>query len=197
MKNPLRRMRFYIALPDLVVVLFGLALFCRPVARAVLHGADWLTGTVQWPEWVGSLALNVLSDVIAAVFIAGVAILLIWSRRRHALAGTFKAFDLTNGKGEEWGEVRLRHQLAATSILGPVMRLELRHEDIVLHGEGVIVQEQHFVGFYRDISQPVRRRCGAFFMTLGGEANSYEGQFIYLDPKTSQPALGRARWVRT
>lgn len=200
MANIFRRIRFFIALPDLIVILFGLALFWRPLARAVLRGADWFTSVVQWPAGASSFAVSVFSDMVAAGIIAALAILFFWSRRRHALAGTFNAYEWENEEWKEWGEVRLRHQLAATSLLGPLMWLELSNrindEAIVLRGQGVIVQDQHFVGFYREISQPVRRRCGAFFMTLGGDANQYEGSFLHLGPKTEIPTVGKARWIR-
>ena len=149
--NPIKwiaeRSRFYVAVPDLLLLLLALALFWRPLATLMFKGLDWLKAEVPWPSWFGDLALNLFSDVLAAIIIGLGLLFFLRSRHLRALAGTFRAVDTTAGKNDAWGEVVLAYQITGGSSTGPRMRVRFQNGDKILHGECIVVQDQHLIGF--------------------------------------------------
>lgn len=190
------RIRFFVDLPSFVILVALAALFWKPVAGAVFSGVSWVNRTVEPPAWVGSLLLGILGNIIAAAVIGAVLYWLFKKATLNQVCGTFEAFDIRNGESERWGKLTLRHQLVPLTRLAPRLRFELVNEDVTVLGEGLLTREQHFIGFYREVSKLARRRMGAFFMTLDGSGDAYDGEYVYLDPTTNTPTRGTARWVR-
>jgi hypothetical protein len=191
-----RFFRFYVAVPTLLAYLLVFAISYRPTARLFFKGANWLTTTVNTPTWVDAFLGELVVNAIVTVILGTGLYLILRQKKLQDMTGDFRAFDLTNGSKEEWGTVKLRYELGVGGLtgVGHRMRLELRHDDVILQGDGIVLQDQHYVGFYSETSRPARRRFGAFFMTLGGDGQSYEGNFVFLDPKTGSPTIGNARW---
>lgn len=197
LKGPRDSFRFYIAIPNFLLIVAALIVAWRPIASWIFAGVSWITLELHLPAWASGFASSFLSDVLAALIVGSMVLFVLGRRERAALAGTFDAFDLQTGQPPQaWGKVSLASQLEPTGREGPRMRLRLENKDIILFGEGVVFQNQHFVGFYRETSRLDRRRCGAFFMTMQGGGDEYVGDYIFLDPVTQTPALAHASWKR-
>ncbi len=185
--------RFYIAVPEFILVLLVLALFWRPIANIALGWSALLSASVTPPAWISDVTVNVVANLIASAIVVLVAIAILKRRRNHALAGRFEAFDVKNGNEEAWGTVELRYPLMSAE---PRMRMRLIRGDVILEGEGFVSKERHFIGHYRETSDIVRRRYGSFMMELHGANNAYSGKYLFVDPDTDEVTVGSAIWKR-
>ena len=185
--------RFYIAVPEFILLLLVLALFWRPIAEVALGWSALLSAKVTVPAWFSDVAVNVVANLIASAIVVVVAIAVLKRRRNHALAGQFDAFDLQGGAEVAWGTVELRYPLMSTE---PRMRMRLVRDNVILEGEGLVNKERHFIGFYRETSDIVRRRYGSFMMELHGANNAYTGKYLFVDPDTDSVTVGSAIWKR-
>jgi uncharacterized membrane protein YqhA len=185
--------RFYIAVPEFILTLLVLALFWRPIANVALGWSTLFSAAVNPPSWLLEVAVNVAANLIASVIVVVAAISFLKRRRNHALAGRFKAFDVIGGNEVAWGTVELRFPLMSTE---PRMRMLLSHDNVILEGEGYVNKERHFIGYYRETSDIVRRRYGSFMMELHGANNAYADKYLFVDPNTDVVTVGSAIWKR-
>ncbi len=188
--------RFYVAVPDVFILLVLLSLFWRPVAAVAFGALEWAYLRVSPPEWAGAVSLGIASNVISVFLIGAAALFFLQRRELTAACGDFDAFAIERGVREPWGRVSLVQQLLTPPLLAPRIRCVLRHGDVLLVGEGIMNRDQFLIGYYRETSKASRRRMGSFFMVLDGTGDAYEGYILFLDPDTEKPRRGRVRWER-
>lgn len=187
--------RFYISIPTLLVYLFVLALFWRPLAQVLFYFSNWIAIQLSPPKWVTDISLGIVSDFLAGIIIGFALIVFLRKRRLHNMTGKFHAYLTTRGMNQKWGTVTLAYELLESSAEGPRIRLEIENEGIILRGEATIYRDQFLIGYYQEMSQLSRRRAGSFMLEMDGNGN-YAGKFLFLSPDYKSPTMGTVRWKR-
>lgn len=193
------RWRFYISVPDFILLLLVVAVAPWPVV--------WLSEALRpspesnfvLPKWLETLSLGIAANLISALFIGGVAVWILRRREVVAACGKFKAFFYDRAKKEyvEWGEVDVIRTLFNPPLMGPRVRCRLRFKDVDIDGEGMITRDQYLLGYYRETGNVARRRMGSFFLVLAGSGDCYEGRILYQDPESGEKLMsGKVRWER-
>lgn len=188
---------FYVSIPAALAYLFCFALFWRPVANWLLGAGTALTGNVDVPEWLSALVVNVFASAAAALLVGLPIWLWLRSKKLGSFAKTYLAlnFDEATGEWEEWGELTLKYELAPSHNFQPHFKCRLVNGNVVLQGTATLTQDQYLAGHYKEKSNHLRRRTGAFLMHLNGDGDQFEGTYSFVDPRTHLPKSGRARWV--
>jgi len=195
--NPIRLarkfIRIHLDIPTIVLVSVVVLFVYRPLAAWLFSLVGWVESEVQFPAWVGSVAQGIVANLVSAAVIVPIAIWILRIRSKAAAAGRFKAFDMTSGSAESWGEVFLSYNLFSTKIRGT-----LTHNDIVMRLEAVLDKDQYLRGHYSEQSNVARRRLGAFLLLLNGEGDGYRGPFVFVDPadESATPKTGSVEWKR-
>jgi hypothetical protein len=188
--------RIHIDLPSWVVFL-GLVVFFR---RQLLDELLLPAATVLSKKTSGTIgeaiAVNVGSSILAAVLLGGLGLLAIHHLKRVHLTGKFTATVAQNGAQVPWGNAKILCSPVAPDRNGVPVWLSLKHDDIDLRGQGLLIDNRVLVGHYSEVGRPERRRCGVFLYELDGNGQTWSGTFLYLDPNTSVPSQGSARWTR-
>jgi hypothetical protein len=190
------RVRFYLGLPAVIIYLGLFAMLWRPLANHLFQGLDFVKQEVVPPNWLPELAQNVISDIIAVTIIGVVYLAILRQKRLSNICGRFHAFETTGGAKEAWGTVTLSYELLPSGLFDPQLRCRLEHNDIILIGQATITNDQYLCGHYRETSNLARRRVGAFLLRLAGDGDSFNGTFVFLDPKTEIPTNGTISWER-
>ncbi len=183
----------HVDIPTAVLLLLGFLLVHRPLAKWIFSVIGFADTKLHPPDWVGPLVQSIFANLISAVIIIPVVFWMLRIRSKAAAAGRFNAYDLTNGTKRAWGEVALTYNLFSNRVKGTIT-----HNSIVLQLEAVFERGQYLRGHYIEKSNAARRRMGSFLLLLTGEADAYEGPFVFVDPQDQNaiPQTGSVRWER-
>lgn len=186
-------LRIHLDIPAIVLIAVGFLLVYRPLAEWLFSIVGWADTQIQFPLWAGPLAQSVVANLLSAAVVVPIAVWILRIRSKAAAAGRFKAFVVTDGREDDWGEVVLSYNIFSTKVQGT-----LTHNDIVMHLEAVFDKDQYLRGHYSEQSNLARRRLGAFLLLLTGEGDGYRGPFVFVDPadENATPKTGLVRWQR-
>ena len=187
-------LNLHIDLQTVVVVLLIVVLFNRPFVHGVFTVATFVGEKTELPSWVNAIFLGVVADFLSA-FIVGLVVF--WAfriKRKSALCGKFKAYDIVEGEEVYWGDVSLTYNIFSNRIRG---RLFSDKHDADICIEAVFERGEYLRGHYVEKNRLTRRRMGAFLLMLDGEGESYSGRYVFVDPCDANflPREGRAKWV--
>ena len=190
------RFRLYFDLPSTIIILVILSFVYRPILGFFFRFLEKTDAELQLPVWVGDFGLAMLANLLSAIVIAFFVLLVLGWRRISAVCGTFDAYDLKDDNAKEpWGKVTIRYNLLSNKIRGSLID-DTRDTEIVL--DAVFDRGQYLRGHYVERNNLQRRRLGAFLLLLGGDGDSYEGPYVFVDPHDTSmvPKTGRSRWER-
>ena len=135
-----RYFRFYIDIPSIVIFIVLVVVFREIVIDELMVPVGNLLSVDLSKSTVGSnVAITVISNVISAFIIAGIAWFIYSTTMRNAASGEFIAFNLVadpNNPGktieEEWGVATILFHPFALNRNGVKIKLRLKHKDVVL-----------------------------------------------------------------
>lgn len=195
--------RMHFSIPSLVTFAVVFALVYHFLARDLVAYLStllnaWYDPTSIWHPFVVGVAATIVTTAIFAL--AGVLFLDWYNKCR--LTGKYNAYELDaqTNTWTDWGVVTISyHPFASTTHHTPV-RLRLTFdqggEELVLEGDGIIIDNRYLAGHYAEVSKPERRRSGSFTYEISGQGNEWTGLFVSISPEHSSPTVGQARWVR-
>jgi len=177
-----------ITIAVVAVIIFKFVL--QPFFLKILVAPEKLTA-------LQNFGLSILASVVAAIVFGVLGVFLMgWSARvRHAV--DYDVYVIaTDNRETPFGTASIRYYpLSATNQHTPV-KLQLKFGDIVLDGNGMIVDNRYLAGTYTEVGKPERRRSGSFLYEISGDGSSWAGQYIAIDPSSDDPIVGRAKWIR-
>jgi hypothetical protein len=188
--------RFYVDLPLIVAFIFLIIIFRHALLDELLMPlAKELTAATK-NSVAETLVLGVASNVITAILLAAIAVAFFRYLMRSRLSGKYKAVQMDGGKEIPYGTATILFSPFALDKGGIPVKLRLVHDDLHLEGQGHIVNNSILIGHYIETGKPERRRCGSFFYRLDGTGDSWQGQFLYVSPDTSETVTGTGKWSR-
>jgi len=116
---------------------------------------------------------------------------------KFRLTGTFEASIVEeDGNLTKWGTVEIKyHPLSINTHHTPV-KMFLRLNDIILEGDGLIVDNRYLIGHYCETGKTERRRAGSFMYELDGTGTVWSGRYTHIDPENATPLVDNAVWRR-
>ncbi len=168
------------------------------VLKTYVDGAYGLISEWYNPEsgW-HALALGVVAGVVATILFGFLSSFAFGWLSKTRLTGKYQAFDIDqHGNETPWGTVTIKfHPLSKKTDHIPV-HLQLNHDNTVMEGDGLIVDNRFLIGHYTDTGNPERRRSGSLMYEKDGNGTSWEGDYLFVDPDIANPTSGHAKWVR-
>lgn len=200
----MRLIRFYIDIPSAVVLIVLFIVFRDVIiTEFIMPISDLLHIDLSKSTPITSIIIAAISSVIATTILGLLGWFIYSNVMRNALSGEFDVYNLvqnsnnTNNCLEEfWGVVTILYHPFALNRNGVKVKLRLKHDDVILEGSGLIINNRFIVGHYTEISKLERRRSGSFFYTLDGDGASWTGEYQYIDPNESSPKIGNGLWKR-
>lgn len=101
-----------------------------------------------------------------------------------------------DGKEEEWGMVKIIYPPWSGEPFENPVKLSLEYDDIVMSGDGAIINNRYLIGHYTETGKLERRRSGTFFYVLSGDGQSWRGTYTAIDVDNANPLAGVAVWKR-
>jgi hypothetical protein len=145
-----------------------------------------------------AILTGIASSIVAAVLfgIFGVFVLSWYAKIR--LTGRYNAFAVdANGGETAWGRVTIKYHPLSTNTHHTPVKLSLAVDDIVLEGDGLIVDNRYLIGHYSETGMTERRRAGSFMYELDGAGKAWSGNYICIDPSSGIPTVSKAVWRRS
>lgn len=145
--------------------------------------------------WIDSILINLLSSIIFTALIAVIGYLLFQWRFKTMLAGSYECGFLNGNTNTPWGTCILKyHPITSTY----EFILTHKNGDDKLYGKGTFVRNEYFVGTYGEPNNPLRRRCGSFFLVLDGNGKGFKGKNLAIDPTntTHYPSVEDIIWTK-
>ncbi|MEX0899802.1 MAG: hypothetical protein WD081_03830 [Gammaproteobacteria bacterium] len=187
-------LRLHLDIPSAIILTAIVLIAAPPLITLVSSFTGILSGWIEITETIAGYWHNILANVISAIIIIPIVYWLLRLTQRADAMGSFAAYDIKeDGSRSGWGRIDLTYNLFSNRVRGVLTR-----RSVELKIEATIVQGQYLVGYYVERSNAARRRCGGFLMHLDGGADSYSGQYVFVDPDGTNitPTVGQAIWVR-
>lgn len=144
-----------------------------------------------------SLILGIIASLLAVLIFGFVGVFLLSWYSKMMLTGEYDAFDIDEKNvSTPWGKATIKYYPLSTATHHTAVKIRLKHDDVVMEGDGLIIDNLYLIGHYTDTGKPERRRSGSFIFKLRGGGNIWDGRFVYVDPSVSTPSEGRARWEK-
>lgn len=156
--------------------------------------------SLLWALFVGCI-----SSVVSAISF-GLAGAFLWNWvSKMKFTGNYDVFIVERDENgevmseEPWGESKVLYcPLSGSGGDFVPVKLELTHDDVVLSGEGKIINNTYMFGHYTEVGDIKRRRGGSFTYEINGAGDTWSGHFVFIAPddENERPSTGEARWVR-
>lgn len=146
-------------------------------------------------SWKSAIIINVLSSLIFLTLLSGLGFLLFKWRFKTMLAGRYQCSIKTKNNIALWGECSLKFHPINNSYEFTMVHTN-GHDK--LWGRGSFVRNEYFVGTYGEPKNPLRRRCGAFFLVLDGNGLGFKGKNLAIDPTNDRhmPSVEEIVWKK-
>lgn len=190
--------RIRIGINSAVSITVIAVLIYKFVLKSYMDGAYLFVSSNYDPDsfW-HAMVLGVVAGIVATVLFGLLSTYAFGWLAKTRLTGEFSALDVDK-KGNEtrWGEATIKYYpLSKRTDHIPVF-LQLIHDEILMEGDGLIVDNQFLIGHYTDAGNPERRRSGSIMFERDGNGTSWEGDFQFVDPNNEHPTTGHAKWVK-
>ena len=190
--------RIHIGISSAITLVVIAAIIYKYLLKDVLrYVLAQLSGSYDPSSVPQMLLLGITSSLIAAVVFGFLGVFLFGWYSRIRLTGKYNVFEIDeHGNETPWGKVTIKyHPLIANTYHTPV-KILLKHNDIIMEGDGQIIDNRYLAGHYSEVGKPERRRSGSFMYELEGSGNVWSGDFICIDPDHQNPVIGKAKWIR-
>ena len=109
--------------------------------------AAWYSPESVWHPFL----MGVLASVVAAFIFALAGVFVFGWINKFRLIGNYDAFAIDdNGNREPWGTVKISYHPMSTSTHHVPVKLTLTYEDVVLEGDGLIIDNRYIAGHYAE-----------------------------------------------